>query len=280
MTGFTVSPISANPCEEGRTPYPQIFRRTFEYGHPDEFIEIWLDNYGQVIHNLITLEAFQAYQQICDRETESRTGRLEFDQARCLSCAKKAKEEDNKDPRVRLKGSIGAYQAGTSSTFVGRSDATPRNGFDNVLEGCKSQEDQDLCRNSRLRVPEEDHRSHRLQVQAEAVLSPGKWLAVPTRRLWNVPIQTAGKVEMEAHHRAASHSLETEDINFLQSNISAVCKNICHGESDSARSAASSNSWNDNRICSFSSGSEGEEDKGTKDSINMKTDDSRMKKLN
>ena len=219
---------SAEARADSRTLYPQIFRRTFECGHPEEFIEVQLLGDGGRVHNLVTLETFQA----CNRG-KNQPVHIE---ARCLGCAKAAKEKDDKDPSVRPKRTLGAYQAGTSSTVVGKASRDPRYELDDVLERYKRSSEQKTGVRPHPRVPEEEHRAHRREVQAKAVACPGKWLAVPARRVWNAPIQKTDEGEVAIHRRAMSHLSQDEDNVFLQPSIHAACEEICYEEDNNAQS--------------------------------------------
>lgn len=68
------------------------------------------------MYNLITIETFE--------EAGRPYGSLPaYQQARCLNCAKAAKEKDERDPKVRPKRVLGTYQAISTMT-----------GFEGVLK--------------------------------------------------------------------------------------------------------------------------------------------------
>ncbi|KAF9698646.1 hypothetical protein EKO04_003669 [Ascochyta lentis] len=206
--------------------HPQMFRRTFRCGHPDEFIEI-RRNDGQRVHNLVTLALFQRQNQACSNG-------LEFTVARCLDCARKVKEEDDKDASVLLKRSIGAYRAGASSKLVSKSGTPYRNGFDDVLERYRLRDGKSVSKMPHRRVSEQEHQTFRLEAQAQAQ-STGKLVAIPSKRICNVPILRAD-----------------EDKSSIQPRIDTVIGEICYAEGDSGLSDTLSKDQNDKTLPSVS----------------------------
>lgn len=98
---------------------------------------------------------------------------LVYSVARCLRCAKRAKEEDDKDEDVDRKKTLGAYRAGVSS-------AAERDTFG----------EQEIVARRHPRVSEDEHHAHRLEVLADAETGEVKLIAVPLRRVWNHPLPT------------------------------------------------------------------------------------------
>ncbi|KAF2621851.1 hypothetical protein BU25DRAFT_426120 [Macroventuria anomochaeta] len=188
----------AGPRENGHAADLQIFRRTFDCGHLDEFIEVRLLEGGEKLHNINTLEVFKEYNRAENCPVNIK--------ARCLNCARKAKDEDDRDQRVRPKKTLGAYQAGTSSTYARKTGIIPQGGFEGILERYRCSNSQGTAVKPHPRVSEEAYRAHRLEVKAEAAAFPGKWLAIPARRVES------------AIHRRMSRLFE-ENNEPLQSNI-------------------------------------------------------------
>lgn len=147
--------LNAQPEIERHVDQPDMFRRAFQCGHPEELIEVQRDGDGHTIHNSITSEVFELRSPHAGNLPTYRYGR-------CLNCARMAKARDDKDPNVRPKRTLSAYQAAN---------------------------DREMAVQLHRRVSEAEHRAHRLETQAKAVDCAGKWLAVPARRVWNMPIQ-------------------------------------------------------------------------------------------
>ncbi|KAF2628943.1 hypothetical protein BU25DRAFT_420381 [Macroventuria anomochaeta] len=190
----------AGPRENGYAADLQIFRRTFDCGHLDEFIEVRLLEGGEKLHNINTLEVFKEYNRAENCPVSIK--------ARCLNCARKAKDEDDRDQRVRPKKTLGAYQAGTSSTYARKTGIIPQGGFEGILERYRYSNSQGTAVKPHPGVSEEAYRAHRLEVEAEAAAYPGKWLAIPARR-----------VESAMHRRNMSRLFGEENNEPLQSNI-------------------------------------------------------------
>jgi hypothetical protein len=188
------STLHARSDNEGNELRPEMFRRAFGCGHPEEFIQVRRDDEGNQIHNLITLEVFE--------DISRRFGSLPvYHQARCLNCAKAAKEQDDKNPERRLKRTLGTYQAVSSLT-----------GFGGVLKRHRDSYDKDTVQPHR-RVSEAEHHDHRLDMQEKAVECAGNWLAVPARRVRNMPIRTNGAVGPATRPQEPTYTNKSSETN-------------------------------------------------------------------
>ena len=206
------------PHKVGRTPHPRIFRRSFGCGHLDEFIELRVLDDGEEVHNVISVHQFLQHNQVPNSLPN-------YYNARCLRCAKRAKEKDDADLKVRIKRTIGAYQAATESIRVDEQGEEKIGGFDGVLERYKNGE---KGKGSELhaRVLEEEHLDYRRECQERAMIFPGKWISVPVRRVWNWPIQTTGEAKSKSPMRRLPHQLDDKDSKTLQSAYNAARRDI------------------------------------------------------
>ncbi|KAH6618557.1 hypothetical protein C7974DRAFT_440859 [Boeremia exigua] len=189
--------LSAGVHLSSRSIHPQIFRRAFACGHPDEFIEVQLLDDGEHMHNIVTFEVF--------KQQNRGESRPVFVESRCLGCAQRAKDEDDRDASLRPKRALSAYRAGTSSTSRTK---ISQDGFLGALERYRDSSGQDQNRRPHPRVSEEEHQAHRLKVLSEAVDHPGKYISVPARRVTNAPIQTSGRLQVTNRKRDLSRSLK------------------------------------------------------------------------
>lgn len=193
----------AQPDNNRSTSQPEMFRHTFKCGHPEEFIEARRDDDGDQVHNLITFEVFGK----CSR----RFGNLPaYLQARCLNCAKVAKEQDDKDPKVRPKRTLGTCQAAAPSTIARKAEDISLTGFDSVLDRYHRCDERNTAVHRHRRVSENEHQAHRLEMQVKAVECAGKWLAVPTRRVWNMPIRTTVAARPANRQQDTTHERNEE----------------------------------------------------------------------
>ncbi|UPX16071.1 uncharacterized protein EKO05_0006495 [Ascochyta rabiei] len=245
--------------KDGHTPHPWIFRRTFRCGHPDEFIEVRRDSDSQQVHNVITFEVFQEHGQTC-------SDGLEYTVARCLKCARKVKEEDDGDLRVLLERNLHYYQALASSKSARRSDTPGNNGFDSVLKRYRLRGGKSFGGTPHPRILEQEHQEFRLEVQEQA-RSSGKAIAIPSRRIYNAPIQKGRKILLQIPRRYVSHMSEGEDKSFSQPQISTALEGNCYDEVESSLSDAISRNQKGETLSSVSVQKEGNEDKHVKDTI-------------
>ncbi len=202
-----------------------MFRRTFDCGHPDEFVEVRSLGDCAKLHNLVTFEVFKQ-DGVINQPT--------YTKARCLNCAKKAKREDDNDPSLRPKRSLGAYMTGTSSTYTRRSYANIQDGFERALERNRNSSLEFMTAKPHEHVSEVEHRAHYLDIQEEAVACPRKWLAVPARRVRNVPIRAMGENGLATRNRDTSCSSESNDLandtTHIRQKISQCNANEQHSE--------------------------------------------------
>jgi hypothetical protein len=186
------SPSSSNPLaqpdNDASTIQSEMFRRTFHCGHPDEFIEVTRDDDGEHIHNLVTFAT-------CEAVNRPFGSLPVYTQARCLKCAKHGKEQDDRNPKIRSKKTLGTYKAVSTST-----------GLEGVLVRYRYSADQGSVQ-PHPRVSEADHHAHRIDMLGKAVECAGNWLPVPARRIQDMPVQ------IEAAARPAPHQLELAPFN-------------------------------------------------------------------
>ncbi|KAJ8113377.1 hypothetical protein OPT61_g4472 [Boeremia exigua] len=185
-----------------------MFRRTFECGHPDEFIEARSLGDGETLHNIITFEVF--------KEHDRANNRPVYIDARCLNCAKTAKRKDDHDPNVQPKKRLGAYISGTSSICKEGLDVIIHDGFERSLERYRRSDHKHMTRRHHPSVSQEEHRAHHLEIQEEAVACPGTWLAVPARRVTNIPIRVMDESETATQRGYVFHSFAGKDRALLQ----------------------------------------------------------------
>ena len=221
-----------------RPPYPQVFRRTFGCGHPEEFIEAWRDNYGHIIHNLIAFEVFHAH-------IQAYPGGLEFEQARCLNCARDVKASDE-DQCARPTKCLSTYQAGMSSKSMKRLGATPLGGLDGVFEKYKHRSSQGTYMAYHPPVSEEQHLAYYCEVKEEA--RNNKWVAIPAKRVWHAPLQNAGRIQLDLHQGFVSYLFENEDRQLHRSVIEAVLRSGYYGGNECAPSSAFLNEQKDGTL--------------------------------
>ncbi|KAJ4994389.1 hypothetical protein SVAN01_00218 [Stagonosporopsis vannaccii] len=199
-----------------RVPCPQIFHRTFVCGHPDEFIEVRSVN-GEKVHNLISSDVFVEYSRAGNRPT--------YIEARCLNCAKKAKDNDDNDSSVQPKRTLSAYRSGTSSTYSRIIRKDLQDAFEGTMGRDRWSSGQVKIAELHARVSEEDHQAYRHEILKEAVRSSGKWLALPVRRVTNMTVQTTSEFDIGARIKDTTHPLDNEDTAVSQATIDA--KKIC-----------------------------------------------------
>lgn len=162
-----------------------MFRRRFQCGHPDEFIEAIRNYDGERVHNLATFATFEAIRRHYG-------GLPAYTQARCLNCAKVAKEKDDLSPEVRRKKTLGTYQVVFTSTEP-----------EDVLTRYRYSADRGSVQ-PHARVSEAEHYVHRIDMLRKAVNSADNWVAIPARRVQNVPVRMKAAARLAPRRRELS----------------------------------------------------------------------------
>ena len=217
------------PHRASRAPHPRIFRRSYGCGHLDEFIELRVIDDGEEVHNIISVDQFLQNTQVFNSLPS-------YYDARCLRCAKRAKEKGDAGLKVRVKRTVGAYRAATECTEIDEQGEEKIGGVDGVLERYKTGEKGE-GRELHARVPKEEYLDYRRECQEKAMVWPGKWISVPVRRVWNWPIQSTGEAKAKDPTRRLPRRLDNKDNETLQSTYDAARRNTqCSKIHASARS--------------------------------------------
>jgi hypothetical protein len=186
--------------------YLQIYTQKFLCGHPDEFIKVQLHKDNTIVHNLLPIDVYEGY---------IGENRQVVTKARCLRCAKKAKDKNDREPSKGREILRRIYMAGLSSTFT--------IGDDTVYKGGSDHDTADPIANPHLRITEAEHKAHHIAMQAEASQLRGNSSSVPARRVWNAPLQIPHQTEAgdRRDNLVDAHQSRLTGVDISRSSINA-----------------------------------------------------------